>query len=350
MSPEKLVRPEVLALTAYQVPDAQGMVKLDAMENPYPLPGALRRELSEALSRVDLNRYPEPTGRRVRELIARRMNLPSGMELLLGNGSDDLIQIVTLALARPGTTMMYPAPTFVMYGVNAALCGMNAVAVPLREDFSFDADAFIARMKSSPPALVFIAYPNNPTGALYGEEDVLRVIRAAKGLVVLDEAYHAFAGKSFMPRLAEHPNLVVLRTLSKLGLAGIRLGYLAGRPQWIEQFNKVRQAYNVNALTQAAALFMLERLEVLEEQAALIRAERAGLGAALERLPGVTVFPSQANFFLVRVPEAERTDAELKRQGVLVKNLHPWLRNCLRITVGTPEENRILLTALQEAL
>ena len=350
MSPEKLLRPEILALSAYRVPEAQGMVKLDAMENPYALPSALRRELAEALSRVDLNRYPEPTGRRVRELIARRMNLPSGMELLLGNGSDDLIQIVTLALARPGTTMMYPAPTFVMYGVNAALCGMNAVAVPLREDFSFDADAFIARMKSSPPALVFIAYPNNPTGALYGEEDVLRVIRAAKGLVVLDEAYHAFAGKSFMPRLAEHPNLVVLRTLSKLGLAGIRLGYLAGRPQWIEQFNKVRQAYNVNALTQAAALFMLERLEVLEEQAARTRAERAGLGAALERLPGVTVFPSQANFFLVRVPEAERTDAALKRQGVLVKNLHPWLRNCLRITVGTPEENRILLTALQEAL
>ena len=350
MSPEKLVRPEILALTAYQVPDAQGMVKLDAMENPYPLPSELRRELAEVLSRVDLNRYPEPSARRVRELIARRMNLPSGMELLLGNGSDDLIQIITLALARPGSTMMYPAPTFVMYGVNAALCGMNAVAVPLREDFSFDADAFIARMNAERPALVFIAYPNNPTGALYGEEEVLRVIRAAQGLVVLDEAYHAFAGKTFMQRLPEHANLVVLRTLSKLGLAGIRLGYLAGRPQWIEQFNKVRQAYNVNALTQAAALFVLERLEVLEDQAARIRAERAVLGAALERLPGVTVFPSQANFFLVRVRQAERTDAALKRQGVLVKNLHPWLRNCLRITVGTPEENRILLTALHEAL
>ncbi len=350
MSPEKLVRPEILALSAYQVPEAQGMVKLDAMENPYPLPSELRRELAEVLSRVDLNRYPEPSARRVRELIARRMNLPSGMELLLGNGSDDLIQIITLALARPGSTMMYPAPTFVMYGVNAALCGMNAVAVPLREDFSFDADAFIARMNAERPALVFIAYPNNPTGALYGEEEVLRVIRAAQGLVVLDEAYHAFAGKTFMQRLPEHANLVVLRTLSKLGLAGIRLGYLAGRPQWIEQFNKVRQAYNVNALTQAAALFVLERLEVLEDQAARIRAERAVLGAALERLPGVTVFPSQANFFLVRVRQAERTDAALKRQGVLVKNLHPWLRNCLRITVGTPEENRILLTALHEAL
>jgi len=223
MSPEKLVRPEILALTAYQVPEAQGMVKLDAMENPYPLPPALRRELAEALSRVDLNRYPEPTGRRVRELLARRMNLPAGMELLLGNGSDDLLQIITLAVARPGTTMMYPAPSFVMYGMNAALCGMKAAAVPLREDFSFDAGAFLARMKSERPALVFIAYPNNPTGVLYPEEDVLRVIRAAEGLVVLDEAYHVFAGRTFMQRLGEHPNLVVLRTLSKLGLAGIRL-------------------------------------------------------------------------------------------------------------------------------
>src|ERR1700716_3386708 len=184
---------------------------------------------------------------------------------------------------------------------------MKAVAVPWREDFSFDADAFIARMKSEPPALVFIAYPNNPTGALYAEEDVLRVIRAAQGLVVLDEAYHAFAGKTFMQRLGEHPNLVVLRTLSKVGLAGIRLGYLAGRPQWIQQFNKVRQAYNVNVLTQAGALFVLERLEGLEEQGAGMRAERAALGAALAGFPGVTVFPSQANFFLVRVPQAERT-------------------------------------------
>src|SRR5439155_1677510 len=156
MSPEKLVPPEILALSAYQVPEAQGMVKLDAMENPYPLPPALRRELAEALSRVDLNRYPEPTGRRVRELLARRMNLPAGMELLLGNGSDDLLQIITLAVARPGTTMMYPAPSIVMYGMNAALCGMKAVAAPLREDFSFDADAFLARMKSERPALVFI--------------------------------------------------------------------------------------------------------------------------------------------------------------------------------------------------
>jgi histidinol-phosphate aminotransferase len=350
MTAERLVRPEVLALKAYHVAEAEGMVKLDAMENPYPLPPAMRRELAEVLARVELNRYPEPSGRQLRELLARKMRVPQGMELLLGNGSDDLIQIVTLALARPGAAMMFPAPTFVMYSVNATLAGMKAVPVPLREDFSFDADAFVARIEAERPALVFLAYPNNPTGVLYPEEDVLKVIRAAEGLVVLDEAYHVFAGRSFMPRLSEFPNLVIIRTVSKLGLAGIRLGYLAGRPEWIAQLNKVRQAYNVGVLTQAAALFVLERLEVLEEQAALIRKERDQLGRSLQGLNGVRVFPSQANFFLLRVPDAERVFEGLKRQGVLVRNLHPGIPGCLRVTVGTPDENRILLTALREAL
>jgi histidinol-phosphate aminotransferase len=351
--PQDLVRPEVLAIKAYHVAESEGLVKLDAMENPYALPEPLRDELAQALARVELNRYPEPTGKKLRELIARKMNVPAGMELLLGNGSDDLIQIVSLALARPGATMMYPAPTFVMYGMNASLSGMKAVAMPLRDDFSLDAEAFVARMREERPALVFIAYPNNPTGVLYREEDVLAILRAADGLVVLDEAYHVFAQQSFMPRLAEFPNLVVMRTVSKLGLAGIRLGYMAGRPEWIAEFNKVRQAYNVNVLTQAAASFVLERLEVLEEQAARIRSERAKLGEALAGLPRVKVYPSQANFFLIRVPDAGRTFDRLLGQGVLVRNLHgghPLLANCLRVTVGSPEENRILLAALREAL
>jgi histidinol-phosphate aminotransferase len=350
MSPDKLVRPEILALKAYHVAEAEGMVKLDAMENPYLLPPAMRRELAEALSAVELNRYPEPSGRKLRELLARKMDVPAGMELLLGNGSDDLIQIVTMALARPGAVMMYPAPTFVMYSMNATFTGMKPVAVPLREDFSFDADEFIARMKAEKPALVFLAYPNNPTGVLYPEEDVAKVIRAAEGLVVVDEAYHVFARKSFMPRLAQFPNLLVVRTVSKLGLAGIRLGYMAGRPEWIREFNKLRQAYNVGVLNQAAALFVLERLEVLEEQAARIRRDRTSLGNDIAALPGTQVFPSEANFFLVRVPDAERTYEALKRQNVLVRNLHPGLKNCLRINVGTPDENRILLAALREAL
>jgi histidinol-phosphate aminotransferase len=350
MKPENLVRPEILALKAYHVADAEGMVKLDAMENPYPLPSAMRAELAQVLSRVELNRYPEPSARKLRELIARKMKVPSGMELLLGNGSDDLIQMVALALARPGAVMMYPAPTFVMYAMNATFTGMRGVGVPLREDYSFDAAAFIERMRTEKPALVFLAYPNNPTGVLYPEEELVEVIKACPGLVVVDEAYHVFARRSFMPRLAEFPNLVVVRTVSKLGLAGIRLGYMAGRPEWIREFNKVRQAYNVNVLTQAAALFVLERLEVLEEQAARIRADRAALGKAMAALPGARVFPSEANFFLVRVGDADATYEALKRQGVLVRNLHPGLKDCLRINVGTPDENRILLTALREAL
>jgi histidinol-phosphate aminotransferase len=350
MTPDKLVRPEVLAMSAYAVADAAGMVKLDAMENPYPLPAKLRRELAEHLANVELNRYPEPNPAALRELIARKMKVPAGIDLLLGNGSDDLIQVLTLALARPGAALMYPAPTFVMYSMNAAFSGMKAVAVPLRDDFSLDADAFIARMRAQNPALVFIAYPNNPTGVLYPQADVARIIEAAPGLVVIDEAYHVFAGKTFMDELPRYPNLAVLRTVSKLGLAGIRLGYLAGRPEWLRELNKVRQVYNINVLTEAAARFVLERLDVLEAQAAQIRAERARLGTALRALAGVTVFPSEANFFLVRVTDAARTYEALRRQGVLVRNLHPGLANCLRITVGTPDEDRILLNALKEAL
>lgn len=351
MTPDQLIRPEILALKAYHVADSDGMVKLDAMENPYPLPAPMRRELAEHLSQVDLNRYPDPTGRKLRALLARKMQVPAGMEILLGNGSDDLIQIVTFACARPGAAMLFPAPTFVMYGMNATLSGMRALRHELRPDYTLDRDAFVAQVKAEQPALVFIAYPNNPTGVLYPEEDVVAVLRAAEGLVVLDEAYHVFAQKSFMPRLAEFANLVVMRTVSKLGLAGLRLGYLVGRPAWIQEFNKVRQAYNVNVLTQAAAEFVLERLEVLEAQAAAIRAERAVLGKALAALPGVTVFPSEANFFLVRVPDADRSYEALRRQGVLVRNFNAsGLRNCLRITVGTPDENRILLTAMREAL
>ena len=350
MTPDKLVRPEVLGMSAYHVADAAGMVKLDAMENPYPLPEPLRRKLADVLSRVALNRYPEPNPPKLCELIRRKMAVPQGMEILLGNGSDELIQMLVMALAREGATMMYPTPTFVVYSMSASFMGMRSVPVPLRDDFSLDAEAFIARMRQEKPALVFLAYPNNPTGVLYPEADVLRIIEAAPGLVVLDEAYHVFAGKTFMGALPKYPNLIVLRTVSKLGLAGIRLGYLAANAEWVRELNKVRPPYNINVLTEAAATFMLEHLDVLEAQAAEIRAERAKLNAGLDALPGITVFPSAANFFLVRVPDAAKTYEALRKQGVLVRNLHPGLAQCLRVTVGTPDENRILLNALKEAL
>jgi histidinol-phosphate aminotransferase len=353
LTPQQLVRPEILSLKAYPVPDSAGMVKLDAMELPYRLPEGLRQALAARLAEAEINRYPEPTGRRLRERLAQRMAVPAGMQLLLGNGSDDLIQIVTLTLARPGAVMLIPEPTFVVYRMNANLSGMTLASVPLREDFSFDREAFVAKVRELRPSLIYLAYPNNPTGVLYPEDDVAAVIRAAEGLVVVDEAYHAYARASFLPRLAEFPNLVVMRTVSKLGLAGIRLGYLAARAEWVNEFNKVRQVYNVGVLTQIAAEFALEHLEVLEAQAATIRAERERLAGELAALAGVTVFPSRANFLLVRVRDAQRTYEGLRRQGVLVRSFHgahPLMANCLRVTVGAPEENRILLNAMREAL
>jgi histidinol-phosphate aminotransferase len=252
MKPADLVRPEILALSAYHVAEADGMVKLDAMENPYRLPEHLARELASRLAHVEINRYPNPAAPRLRARLREAMRIPQGCDVVLGNGSDDLIQIVSFTLARPGAVMLTAEPTFVVYKMNANLSGMRFVGVPLRDDLDLDLQQTLARSDRA-AALVFLAYPNNPTGVLYDEEQVAQIIRAAPGLVVLDEAYHVYARRSFLPRIAEFENLAVMRTVSKMSLAGLRLGYLVARPEWTAEFNKVRQVYNVNVLTQAAA-------------------------------------------------------------------------------------------------
>jgi len=352
-SPKDLVREEVLALTAYQVGDAAGMVKLDAMENPYALPPQLQREIAELVSGAAVNRYPDPQAPALKARLRQTMAIPEACEILLGNGSDEIIHIMIQALARPGAVVLAPEPTFVMYRAYALVNRMTYVGVPLAADFSLDCERMLAAIAQHQPALTFIAYPNNPSGNLYAEADVLRVLEAAPGLVVLDEAYHAFAQKSFLPRLAQHPNLVVMRTLSKSGMAGLRMGYAAGDPAWMREFDKVRPPYNVNVLTQLVAERLLAHVGVLEQQAAAIRGERARIQAELARMPGVTVFASDANFLLARLPDAVKAFAGMKQRGVLVKMLHgshPLLEQCLRITVGTAEENTLCLAALRAAL
>jgi len=257
------------------------------------------------------------------------------------------------ALARPGAVVLAPEPTFVMYRVYALVNRMRYVGVPLAPDFTLDCARFLAAIEEHQPALTFIAYPNNPSGNLFPEADVLRILHAAPGVVVLDEAYHAFAQKSFMQRLAQHPNLIVMRTLSKSGMAGLRLGYAAGSPAWMREFDKVRPPYNVNVLTQLVAERLLAHAGVLAEQAAAIRGERGRLEAELARMGGVTAFQSDANFLLLRVPDAGKVFAGMKERGVLVKLLHgshPLLAQCLRITVGTAEENTQCLAALRASL
>jgi histidinol-phosphate aminotransferase len=352
-TPEEIIRDDIRALTAYHVPDSSGMVKLDAMENPYELPPALRARLATLIESAALNRYPDPGARRLKARLRESFALPDGVELLLGNGSDEIIQILVLASARPGAVVLGVEPSFTMFRMISAFAGVRYVGVELREDFALDIERMLRAVEQHKPGLIFIAYPNNPTGNLFDPEAIERVVGAAPGLVVIDEAYHAFAGSSFMAQLPRRRNLLVMRTLSKLGLAALRLGALAGAAQWIAELDKLRLPYNVGTLTQMVAAEVLQHGAVLTEQAAAIKLERGRLVRRLQDLPGLTPYPSDANFILFRVTHAERVFDGLKERGVLIKSLHGshrLLANCLRVTVGTPQENDAFLAALTQSL
>lgn len=343
------VRPDVRSLTAYHVPKADGFVQLHANENPHLLPERVRNMLALAISRVPVNRYPDGAGDKVKAALAAHLPVPAGAAIVLGNGSDELIQLLTTIVARPGAAVLAPEPTFVMYRIYAKQLGVPYVAVPLRSDFTLDEDAMLAAIARERPALTWLASPNNPTGHRMSIAAIERILGAATGVVVVDEAYADFGEHTLLPRVLEFPNLVVLRTLSKVGLAGARLGYAVAHPAWIGEIDKVRSPYNINALTQAVVPVVLAAKSALAEQVAAIRTERERLAAALAARPGVVVFPSEANFLMLRVPDADAWAAHLRRQRILVKNLHGShraLEHCLRITVGTPEENQTLLAAL----
>jgi len=356
---ENIIRPDIRALDAYHVQPSQGFLKLDAMENPYLLPETMRAELGERMSNVAMNRYPIPSYSALKKSLCEKMGVPAGFDVVLGNGSDELIAMISIACARRDlptpAKVLAPLPGFVMYAVSAQFAGMEFIGVPLKADFSLDKAAMLAAIAEHKPAVVYLAYPNNPTANLYDADDMVEIIRAVgdSGIVVSDEAYQPFAQASFMSRLPEFPNLLVMRTVSKLGLAGVRLGYMSASTELLNEFEKVRPPYNINVLTQAVVEFVLEHLYVLEEQAAVLRAEREKLSASLATLTGVEVFPSSANFVLLRVQAAEQIFEKLMARKVLIKNvgkMHTLLSNCLRVTISTPEENRQFLDAFKACL
>ena len=357
---ETLIRPEIRALNAYHVPDSAGLIKLDAMENPYAWPDALREDWLATLRGAALNRYPDPQGMELQQALREAMGIPAEMALLLGNGSDELIQMLAMAVAAPGAkgprTVLSLEPGFVMYRMIALFAGLDYVGVPLRaEDFALDLDATLAAIDREQPALVFIAYPNNPTGNLFDPAAIEQIIQASPGLVIVDEAYAPFTDHSFLRRLGDWPNLLVLRTVSKMGLAGLRLGYLVGPTAWLTQIDKLRLPYNINVLTQASGTFALRHRATLDEQTKRIRADRAVLFDALASIDALSPFPSDANFILVRTEpgRAGNLFAGLRERGVLIKNLdgaYPLLADCLRVTVGTPDENSALIYALRAAV
>jgi histidinol-phosphate aminotransferase len=350
------IRQDVKSMHAYAIQDSRGLIKLDAMENPFRLPDELQRELGERLGRVAINRYPVQSTADVVAALSKFVALPAGCRMILGNGSDELIDMLSVACDVPGATVLAPLPGFVMYQMSAQLRGLNFVGVPLTAAFELDEPAMLAAIEQHRPALTYIAYPNNPTANLFDERSVERIVAAVgrqQGLVVFDEAYQPFSSRTWLPKLAEHEHVLVMRTLSKFGLAGVRLGYLCGRAALIDEVDKVRPPYNVSVLNAEATLFALEHADEYARQAALLRSERTRLAAAMAGLGGITVFPSEANMILVRVPDAARAFDGMKSRGVLVKHiagLHPLLANCLRLTVGSREENDAMIQALEASL
>lgn len=348
---QSLLTDTVLSMQAYHVPDAAKMIKLDAMENPHQWSQELKQQWLARLQEAEINRYPNADAKQLRQKISTVMQLPSGLDVMLGNGSDELIQVLAMALNRENASMFAVEPSFVMYKVTANILSMPYFSVPLNADFSLNVEAVLAGIKLHQPALLFFAVPNNPTGNCFSEEQLRAIIEASSGLVIIDEAYIAFTETTMLQLAVDYDNVLIMRTFSKVGLAGLRLGMLIGKAAWIEQFNKIRMPYNVNVLTQLSVEFALDHYDVLLEQAEMLKAQRRVLLQQLVDLPRVTVFPSAANFILLRTekPAAEIFEA-LKAQGILIKclaNAHPLLSNCLRITVSTEAENTQFFTAFK---
>lgn len=350
---QRVIRQDIQSMHGYAVQPSAGLVKLDTMENPFPLPPALREALGRRLADVALNRYPAERGDLLRAKLAERAGMPADCDIMLGNGSDELISLLALACDVPGNTVLAPLPGFVMYAMSAKLQGLPFIGVPTTADFELDLPAMLAAVREHRPALVYLAYPNNPTANLWDDAAIDAIIEAAPGLVVIDEAYQPFAARDSMARLKRHEHVLLMRTMSKFGLAGVRIGYLIGRKPLVAEVDKLRPPFNISVLNCEAALFALEHVDEYARQAAIIRSERDRLLAALRDLPGVKPFPSEANMILARVADSAAAFAGMKARGVLVKNvagLHPLLANCLRLTVGTPDENVKMLQALKESL
>lgn len=341
---------------AYAVQDSTGLVKLDAMENPHRLPADLQAELGRRLGALALNRYPDGRVDGLRGALADYAQMPDGFDIMLGNGSDELISLLAMVCDVPGAAVLSPVPGFVMYAMSAQLQGLKFVGVPLTPDFELDEDAMLAAIAKHRPSITYLAYPNNPTANLWDDaviEKIVMTVGEQGGLVVMDEAYQPFASKSYIDRISQHSHVLLLRTLSKFGLAGVRLGYLMGPKPLIAEIDKVRPPYNISVLNYECALFALENQEVFTAQAQEIRAQRTILLEALWAKTNIKAWKSDANMILIRVPDAATAFDGMKARGVLVKNvskMHSLLANCLRLTVGTASENALMLAALQESL
>jgi len=354
---DKLVRPAILNLAPYHVPDTASAIKLDAMENPHSLPDEIIKAWLSNLASAKLNLYPDPKAQALSLELKDKMRMSDSLDLLLGNGSDELIQMILMTIAKPGAKVLSIDPTFVMYEMIAKFVGIEYIKVGLASDFGLDEDLLLKAIAKESPAVIFIANPNNPTGNLFKRQAIEKVIKAAPGLVVVDEAYFSFCKENFLPDLLKYPEkLLVMRTVSKLGLAGLRLGLLVGHHDWLKEFDKVRLPYNINVLTQLSGKFFLQHKEVLDKQASKIVQNREKLCTSLKAIPGIVPYPAEANFIMFKTPRggAGEIHTRLIEQNILIKNLdnsaNPRLQDCLRVSMGTEHENEIFIAALESIM
>nr|WP_041276269.1 histidinol-phosphate transaminase [Desulfosporosinus acidiphilus] len=345
---EELVRPEVRKFVPYKANHMPQCITLDANENPFPWPEGMREKLYAA--NIPFNRYPDGMAQELKQAIAGYVRLsPEG--ILVGNGSDELIQLLLLTFGGGGKSMVIHPPTFSMYQIAARLTSTAVLEVPLLEGLYLDVEKMLKAAQSPDVHVLIICNPNNPTGSLFPREDILKLVRESGKIVVVDEAYAEFSGETLIPELANYPNLVILRTFSKaFGMAGLRLGYLLGQPGTIDLVNRTRAPFNVNSLSQKAGILALEYLPEYHKQIEIVTLEIQKLYQGLSLVPGLKVFPTKANFILFQPKDADRWVKELLQRGFLVRNMGnlPVLGSCLRISAGLPEENEKFLKAVAE--
>ena len=348
---ESRVKREIRELRAYSVPHIDCSVKLDGNESPFPLPREMREKAGEAVKRIDVNRYPVSGADELREKIAEASGFPTE-GILLGNGSDELIGMLIEACTGATRRILYPTPTFSMYGLTGLAMGAELLEVPLDRNFDIDLESTIGLIEKMDPDIIFLASPNNPTGNMFSAKKIKDIIQSSNGIVAVDEAYSDFSGYTFMPLIEKNENLVILRTLSKVGFAGLRIGILYASEGLTHEINKVRYPYNINSLSQVVAGLVLENHEFVSENIQLIVRERSMVYRELETLEGIEPFPSDANFILFRVEDADFMFERLVERDVLIRNFNKpgRLENCMRVTIGTPEENGAFLAALREIL
>ena len=347
------VKAAVRAMSGYTLVQPDCPVKLNQNECPFDVPEDLKREIVDEALAYNWGRYPGFVPRETRTAIGKRHGL--GPEhILIGNGSNELIQALFQATVVQGGQVVLPAPTFTLYALMGRVAGAEIRTVYLDRDLTFDVERLVEESAHPGVRLVVLCSPNNPTGSMISMEDTARIAEATRGLAVVDEAYFEFGGVSCIELLGRHPNLVITRTFSKaLGAAGLRLGYLVADPSLAREIEKVKLPYNVNAISLIAAKKLIGQEALIEERAALIRSERRRVFEGLRDLPGIRPFPSHANFVLF---ESERPVSEifqgLIERGVLIRDVsrYPLLERCMRVTIGLPEENDAFLAALKEVL